>query len=110
MITKITEIKKDAIKAAAKDFNDWQGKAAIHLDLSDGQVWTDVMTGTEVISYRSKSVICVYCKDDFTTRDLRISPERLTRVLDKVLQSDILGLDEMDRYNALQDAVLETLD
>lgn len=81
-MAKMIEWKQDKIKEAAKDFSGWQGKAAIMVDTSDGDVWTDVFaSGTDWNEYRSKTVFYLHSKDALYGRDGTITTEAINALL-----------------------------
>jgi hypothetical protein len=105
MIKNINEVKKDQIKAAADDFSGWQGRAVIHLNLSSGDVWTDVFSGEDFNAYHDDAIIGFYAKDALHGRDEKISVKRLTAIIELVIrraaEADLLNEDEMGRYITL---------
>ena len=82
--------KKEYIKSASKDFNQWQGHAVIRMDLSDGVIWTDVFpSNNDSKEYHSESIITLYAKDDFIGRDVKITVSELSQLVEHVIQNDI---------------------
>ena len=65
---------EESIKEAVKHFNNWQGKALVMADKSDGKVWTDIFADdTTWKEYHSKSIFTVYDKDGLYQRNERIN-------------------------------------
>lgn len=69
------------VKDEVVSFNGWQGHACIMLDLDDGDVWTDVFASdNEWKEYRSDSIICIYAKDNFEERNLKVSVDKIVNI------------------------------
>ena len=78
------EFKKEDIEVAVKDFNNWQGKAVIWCDESDGTVWTTLHTSEDdCVKYHSKSIHQVIGKGNFVERNRRVSRQEMTNFLEK---------------------------
>lgn len=100
-MAKMIEWNQDKIKEAAKDFNNWQGKAVIMVDTSDGDVWTDVFaSGTDWNEYHSKTVFQLHSKDNLYGRDNEISPDAINELL-KV---------QAYKYDSVDDMPMEVLE
>ena len=81
---------KEYIKSAVKDFNQWQEHAVIRMDLSDGDIWTDIFPDDNDFKvYHSDSIITIYSKDNFRGRDVKISVSELSKLVEHVIQNDI---------------------
>lgn len=82
-MAKMIEWNQDKIKESVKDFNNWQGKAVIMVDTSDGDVWTDIFAnGLDWKEYRSGTIFKLYTKDDLYGRDRKISTKIVNELLD----------------------------
>lgn len=66
------------LEDARKEFNNWQGKAAIYADFSDNTAWCRV---GDLPSYHSDTVVTVVFKGDLHGRNDRFGVERLNDLL-----------------------------
>lgn len=93
--------KQDRIREAARDFTEWQGKAVIMVDTSDGDVWTDVFASdTNWKEYRSKTVCRLYAKDSLYGMNCKISPDAINRLIEAGTY----------KYDSLEDMPAEVLE
>lgn len=82
-MSKMIEWDRNKIKEAVRDFNNWQGKAVIMVDTSDGDVWTDVFaSGTDWKQYHSGTIFPLYSKDDLLERNKKITAKTVNALLD----------------------------
>jgi hypothetical protein len=78
-------MKKELFKGleeAKNNFNKWQGKARIHLDIEDMTAWCEV---NEITSYSSTSIIRLVGKDDLYGRDDKFAYTKLVNLADAKL-------------------------
>lgn len=81
-MAKMIEWNQEKIKKSAKDFNNWQGKAVIMVDTSDGDVWTDVFSAdTDWKEYNSGTIFSLCSKDNLYERNKNISVKAINELL-----------------------------
>lgn len=81
-MAKMIKWNQEKIKKSAKDFNNWQGKAVIMVDTSDGDVWTDVFSSdTDWKEYNSGTIFSLYNKDNLYGRNKNISAKAINELL-----------------------------
>ena len=80
----------EKIKVAVSDFNEWQGKAVIMYDSSDGDVWTDVFADDESYnSYHSETIFSLWIKGNFLGRNNTVSVENLKKAIEYIEENDV---------------------
>lgn len=85
----------EKIKEAARDFNEWQGKAVIMYDSSDGDVWTDVFSDdTTYESYHSETIFHIWVKGNFLGRNNKVSVENLEKAIKYIEENDVKTKDD----------------
>lgn len=74
------------LEVARKEFNNWQGKAAIYMDFDDMTAWCEVQN---LPTYHSEKIICLTYKDDLQGRNDRYGVDKLND----------LAKAKMDKFN-----------
>lgn len=72
-------IKIKGLESARKEFNNWQGAAAIFVDFEDMTAWCHV---SEIPVYHSKSIIAAVGKDNLYERNKRVGKDRLNEIIE----------------------------
>lgn len=77
------EFDKEKIKIAVKEFNQWQGDAAIMCDEEDGAVWTDVFASeNDWNEYHASTIQLVTRKSGIQARNAKTSVKKITEALE----------------------------
>lgn len=105
------KIKKEIkiMENAINEFNNWQGKAKIMIDLEDFEIWTDVFDNDNSWKeYHSPYVKMIVAKDNLYGRNNKVTKEELAskiaRIKELVKESD---LDDIIYSDALFDIVTD---
>lgn len=77
------------VAKAAREFNNWEGCARIFLDVSDGEVWTNIYgSGNDFSKYHSNDIYEVYNKTSMMEQWNKISNEELENICHDYIDED----------------------